>query len=719
MKKLLLLSSAFLALLFISPTSVTAQDDCDGYRTQTPGGWGAQANGNNPGVYRDAHFDDAFPDGLVIGCSENSLLLSSASAIEEYLPCGGQPAVLTASYDNPDCIGNVLTGHLVAITLSLGFDANDPDFGEPDGYLGDLIINNGTFDGWTISDAVAMANDVLGSCNLDYSASQMVNVISMLNENFLDGDSNQGNLDCGGCENEEPPVVLYCPEDQTLNCDDDSTDDSAIFEDDTDLTIDFNETWNQLDCGIEVIRVWTATDECGNTAECTQTVSFTDETPPVFTSWADDETVECSDDLPEAWAEYEEECGEADLSISEEVITSDCPSQHQLIRTYTATNSCGLSSSVAQTIDVQDTTPPVFNQTPADIEIDCGEEIPEAGLVTATDTCDGDLEVVFNEEILGDGEVGTCTLIDPDPYDDLWSMILFTFMELDEILFTTQSMTLVLGENENGITAHLFGTVVSTDNPNGGFTVELNLINGINWEDWSNQEFPTNYKDDFGLAGDNYLDWTYFIVDENNSYLTGWGDFTGSYLTLSHAPSNMYYGYQMGIAANNQDTNYGNGGWMYYEGTFIDLSQNIETEVSGAGDFAFDQFCCDSQNVVRTWTATDCAGNTVSQSQHIVFVASEGIATEIIPSLQIDVENVYPNPANSRVRFDVISNIETTVNIVLFNSMGQPTGVGANQVAVTSGVNTLELNVRSLTSGIYYLHVRNGEARCSEKIIKN
>jgi hypothetical protein len=173
-------------------------------------------------------------------------------------------------------------------------------------------------------------------------------------------------------------------------------------------------------------------------------------------------------------------------------------------------------------------------------------------------------------------------------------MILFSFMELNnEALFVNESMSMVLGEDENGQTASITGTVVSVDNPNAGFIVELNLINGMNWEDWSNQEFPTNYKDDFDLAGDNYLDWIYFIIDGGSSSLTGWGDYTGSYITMTHAPSSYYYGYQMGVAANNVDANYGNGGWMFYEGTFIDLSEGIDTYVQGAGDFAFNQYCCD------------------------------------------------------------------------------------------------------------------------------
>lgn len=718
MKKLLTLLGAASLMLVFPISDLHAQGDCDGYRTQTPGGWGAPANGNNPGVYRDAHFDTAFPDGLVIGCDEHSLTLSSAQAIEDYLPCGGQPAVLTTSYDNPDCIGNVLTGHLVAITLSLGFDAADPDFGTPDGYLGDLTINNGDFEGWTVTDAVAMANDVLGGCADDYSASQMVDVISMLNENFVDGDSNQGNLDCGGCEDETPPVVVSCPEDLALSCEDDLPETEPVFEDDSELEITYTEVWNNLDCGVEVVRTWTAVDECGNSADCVQTVAFTDDTPPVFVSWGDDMEIECSDDVPAAIAEVSENCGEAEWNVEEELIPGDCPSEYQLIRTYTATNACGLTSSAEQVINVVDTTAPVLSETPSNLELECGAEVPTPPTITALDACDGEVVVTFIEETLGDLEEGTCTLTDPEPSGDLWSMILFTFMEVNnEALFTTQSMSMVLGEDENGQTASISGSLVSVENPNGGFTVELNLINGMNWEDWSTQDFPTDYKDDFNLAGDNYLDWIYFIIDGSTSSLTGWGDYAGSYITMSHAPSNHYYGYQMGVAANNIDANYGNGGWMYYDGTFIDASQDINTVVSGAGDFAFNQFCCDSQNVSRTWTAEDCAGNVVSHTQMITFSAGGG-EPPIQPALSISIEELFPNPSQERVRLNISSNDATVVNVAVLNGLGQPTGVARTGIPLESGVNTLDLNVRSLPAGIYYVHIRNGMTQTAAKLYK-
>lgn len=164
-------------------------------RTQTMGGWGAPANGNNPGVYRDMHFDAAFPDGLQIGCT-HTLTLTTAEAVEDLLPSGGQPAMLTESMTDPGNYNNTLAGQLVALTLSVGFDAYDPDFGMSSSMLADATLNNGMFQGWTVQQLLDEANSFIGGCGSSFSASQLSDALAMVNENFVDGTTNNGDLDC-------------------------------------------------------------------------------------------------------------------------------------------------------------------------------------------------------------------------------------------------------------------------------------------------------------------------------------------------------------------------------------------------------------------------------------------------------------------------------------------------------------------------------------------
>lgn len=177
------------------------EDECDPFRTQTPGGWGAPANGNNPGMYRDMNFAGAFPSGLVVG-GDYTLSLSSAAAIEAFLPSGGKPSPLSQNYSDPNkkMLKNSFASHVVALTLSVGFDAYDEGFSMAMANLGDLQIADGSvFDGMTVQNILDEANLALGGVNPNYSVEDLHNLISKINEYYVDGNwTGDGNLfdDC-------------------------------------------------------------------------------------------------------------------------------------------------------------------------------------------------------------------------------------------------------------------------------------------------------------------------------------------------------------------------------------------------------------------------------------------------------------------------------------------------------------------------------------------
>ena len=171
--------------------------DCtpDGYRTQTQGGWGSKPKGNNPGMYRSMHFDDAFPSGLTVG-GDYTLLLNSSQAVQDFLPSGGTPAALDMDYEDPTNkeLKNVFAGQVVALTLSVEFDKNDPDFSESDFLLEDLVFAEGTgFEGYTVGEILADANKVLGGGVSDYgfSLNELNEIIDAVNNSFVDGEVNE------------------------------------------------------------------------------------------------------------------------------------------------------------------------------------------------------------------------------------------------------------------------------------------------------------------------------------------------------------------------------------------------------------------------------------------------------------------------------------------------------------------------------------------------
>ncbi|GJM29239.1 MAG: hypothetical protein DHS20C17_18740 [Cyclobacteriaceae bacterium] len=184
----------------IVPGEEPPGENCDiGHRTQTPGGWGAPAAGNNPGALRDAYFDQVFPDGLLVGCPNGYYVrLTSAAAVEDFLPSGGKPRVLDQIYIDPSGkeLKNVLAGHLVALTLSLHFDHFLEDFGESEFLLCDLILCSGQFPGNNVQEVMGQANRALGGCPSQTTIVEAIELISSINENFVDGTTDNGVLCC-------------------------------------------------------------------------------------------------------------------------------------------------------------------------------------------------------------------------------------------------------------------------------------------------------------------------------------------------------------------------------------------------------------------------------------------------------------------------------------------------------------------------------------------
>jgi hypothetical protein len=176
-------------------------EECEPLRTQTQGGWGAKPSGNNPGTYLHANFAAAFPSGLTVGCNAGHWVkYTSAAAITEFLPAGGQPSVLTANATNPadKSIKNVLIGQVTALALNVGFDVFDPNFGSGSNSLGSMLIGSGPFANKTVSEFLAIANGVLGGCSNAYSPSDVNETATKINENYGDGNTDKGFLLCPG-----------------------------------------------------------------------------------------------------------------------------------------------------------------------------------------------------------------------------------------------------------------------------------------------------------------------------------------------------------------------------------------------------------------------------------------------------------------------------------------------------------------------------------------
>jgi hypothetical protein len=174
-------------------------ETCDGFRTQTQGGWGSTPSGNNPGMYLATHFPTCFGNGITIGCGSGfTATFTSAAAIAAFLPAGGTPAALTQNHVDPlTTEAGVLAGQVLALSISVGFDECLDDFSVCDRYtLAELVVIDvdSPCYGMTVADVLAEGNKLLGGCASTHTISEINGCIDAINNNFVDGTQDNGFL---------------------------------------------------------------------------------------------------------------------------------------------------------------------------------------------------------------------------------------------------------------------------------------------------------------------------------------------------------------------------------------------------------------------------------------------------------------------------------------------------------------------------------------------
>ncbi|MBI4719715.1 MAG: hypothetical protein HY770_00460, partial [Chitinivibrionia bacterium] len=203
------------------------------------------------------------------------------------------------------------------------------------------------------------------------------------------------------CLDEVDPTLSGCPSELVnVQCMDDvpaPANVTAWDYCDADVDIVFNEVDDGQTCPKTITRTWTATDDCDNTASCSQTIIIDDTTDPVLSGCPVDVTVQCIGNVPApANVTATDNC---DGSIKPVLVEVDdgktCPKV--ITRTWTATDACGNDVSCSQKITVDDTTNPVLTGCPNDVTVQCMGDVPAPANVTATDNCDGSIKPVLVE----------------------------------------------------------------------------------------------------------------------------------------------------------------------------------------------------------------------------------------------------------------------------------------------------------------------------------
>ncbi|MCB0760903.1 MAG: hypothetical protein KDC12_05220, partial [Flavobacteriales bacterium] len=352
--------------------------------------------------------------------------------------------------------------------------------------------------------------------------------------------------------------------------------------------------------------------------------------PELMLTCPGDVTLECGEEndvfltgMPEVFSDCVE--GEVTVYYTDEVVEAGC--SQTIARTWVAEVD-DLVEMCTQFIYTEDTTGPELIGVPADMEVDCVEEVPAQEMISASDYCNAVVNIDTYSSETGNA-TDSCTLSTAVGPGEDWAIWLPTLMDEGYVsgvswVFEGDASMIMYADN----TAEINGVIHNSAEPNKKFQVTMKFTNGMGWADWS--ALGRNYKDDLNIADGYYQDWQYYEMVNVFSHLTGMGDFAGSELYLYHMPSDYFFGFQCGERANNKNDHFGISGWFTFQG-----HMNGEA-VEGHGDLNCDkecvpynlQDCPNDDEFTYFWYAEDDCGNFSFATQ--VITVNDDVAPEFI-----------------------------------------------------------------------------------------
>src|SRR5688500_14408935 len=229
-------------------------------------------------------------------------------------------------------------------------------------------------------------------------------------------------------------------------------------------------------CTETTVRTYRATDGCGNSSECTQTITRTiDTTPPVISNVPPDETVDCLAEVPPIEdLDWTDNCSPGGTITGTQVGPGGDPLT--IIRTWTVTDACGNATTVTQTITILE----VLIPNTVDAEFCEGESVVVYGEIYNTPG------TFFDTIVSQTGGCDTLVTINIAQLDTVLLSLTDEFCEGDDYLLPDGSITM------NGVS---YGPYTFTGDNGYDSTVTLQLTMN------PNTSGPFNYN---GCEGDNF-----------------------------------------------------------------------------------------------------------------------------------------------------------------------------------------------------------------------
>ncbi|MBL7818002.1 MAG: gliding motility-associated C-terminal domain-containing protein, partial [Saprospiraceae bacterium] len=487
------------------------------------------------------------------------------------------------------------------------------------------------------------------------------NVTIVMNENRVNGScsgsyrivrvwtatDNCGNTTTASQEisvsDDAPPVLANVPTNITINCNDAIPAPANVTATDIcdpNVRITSRDVRANGNCpnNFVITRIWTATDACGNTATASQTITAVDTGVPVLTNVPTDITLACDQPVPTAVNPSVSDNCDANprISLNENRINGTCANSFRLIRTWTATDACGNTATASQTITVGDNEPPVLANIPANLTLNCNENLPIPALVTATDKCDPRPRIVMNDNTVRGACAGSYTII------RTWTAT--------DACGNTASATQSISVNDND--APVFANVPANVTANCGENVPAVTNPTITDNCDQNPRLTFNeVRQNGNCVGSYKLIRTWTATDACGNSRTATqevqvGD--NQPPTLSGVPANVT---------------------LRCDEPLPTAVTVIATDICDPNprvtmnDNTIRGICAGSYTVIRTWTATDACGNSASASQTISVGDNDAPTFANVPAnITVNCGSTIPAATNPSVSDNCDQNPRLTFN---------------------------------------------------------
>jgi hypothetical protein len=361
-------------------------------------------------------------------------------------------------------------------------------------------------------------------------------------------------------------------------------------------------------CGIgQIIRSWTVTDCSGNTATRTQQITVTDNVFPTITGAIPPGiTLQCGTPLPigvplAATDNCTTTMTQTNPPIDNTSGLSAC-GLGLIVRTWTISDCTGNAATATQPITIVDNTPPVITQAvPPDITISCEDLFPYTQPLTASDNCTTTITVtniptdnIQGFSICGTGQVIRTWLVTDCAGNSATASQTITVTDFKPPVF--------VGTLPNTISLSCEATLP----PLQPLSVTENCTGSI-----VNSNLPTDNTTGINTCGIGQIIRTWTAVDcSGNS-----ASYTQIINIIDNTPPTI-----TGTVPPDTTLNCGLPIPLGQPLSAMDNCLSAPTLTSTPQDNTSGLSACGTGQIIRSWSVTDCAGNTSVRSQIITIV---------------------------------------------------------------------------------------------------